>query len=248
MASPIPPECAPACSSPSDQPDQSAVEILPQQPADIQTQLITERNNREILFEGIAEQLQERGYSITPFALPLHLTRQLCEQAIQAPLRPAGIGRSKDLTLDERVRKDHICWITGDTSVGAEWLGWVEALKQSLNRQLFLGLFSFESHFAHYRPGAYYKKHVDAFKGEANRVLSMVVYLNPDWQPEDGGELVIYLPSGKSIAVLPQFATLVTFLSEDFPHEVLPAARDRYSIACWFRLNGSSTDRVDPPR
>jgi SM-20-related protein len=36
-------------------------------------------------------------------------------------------------------------------------------------------------------------------------------------------------------------------LSEDFPHGVLPAQRDRYSIAGWFRLNTSLFDRIDPP-
>jgi SM-20-related protein len=40
---------------------------------------------------------------------------------------------------------------------------------------------------------------------------------------------------------------LVVFLSEEFPHEVLPTATDRYSIAGWFRVNTSSAERVDPP-
>lgn len=34
--------------------------------------------------------------------------------------------------------------------------------------------------------------------------------------------------------------TLVVFLSEEFEHEVLPAKRDRYSIAGWFRVNPSA--------
>jgi SM-20-related protein len=78
----------------------------------------------------------------------------------------------------------------------------------------------------------------------------VVVYLNPGWQPVDGGELVIYTDEvdQDSIRVTPAFGTLVVFLSEDFPHEVLPAQRDRYSIAGWFRLNTSTSDRVDPPR
>src|SRR5690606_33675317 len=110
-------------------------------------------------------------------------------------------------------------------------------------------LFSFESHFAHYGTGDFYKKHLDAFKGETNRVLSLVYYLNPGWLPEDGGELKLYLSEdeGRTINVTPAFGTLVVFLSEDFPHEVLPAKRDRYSIAGWFRVNTSCTDRVDPP-
>jgi SM-20-related protein len=50
------------------------------------------------------------------------------------------------------------------------------------------------------------------------------------------------------LSVQPLHGTVVVFLSEEFPHEVLPASRDRYSIAGWFRVNGSTAERVDPPR
>jgi len=112
---------------------------------------------------------------------------------------------------------------------------------------LFLGLFSFESHFAHYPPGAFYKTHLDAFKGESNRILSVVTYLNSGWLPDDGGEMVLYTETD-SLSVTPALSTLAIFLSEDFPHEVLPTQRDRYSIAGWFRLNTSIGDQIDPPK
>ncbi|WP_370298268.1 2OG-Fe(II) oxygenase, partial [Pontibacterium sp.] len=98
--------------------------------------------------------------------------------------------------------------------------------------------------------GAFYKRHVDAFRGEANRVLTMVVYLNPDWTADDGGELVLYTSDTdqEGIKVVPAMGTVVVFLSEEFPHEVLPAYRDRFSIAGWYRVNSSTTDRIDPPR
>jgi SM-20-related protein len=108
-----------------------------------------------------------------------------------------------------------------------------------LNRRLFLGLFSFESHFSHYGKGDFYKKHQDAFKGKSNRKLSLVTYLNRHWQDSNGGELVIYTKnvSQPTIRVEPKFGTVVLFLSEDFPHEVLPCSADRYSVAGWFRVN-----------
>ena len=37
--------------------------------------------------------------------------------------------------------------------------------------------------------------------------------------------------------VSPQANTLVVFMSEKFPHEVLKAKRKRYSIAGWFRVD-----------
>jgi len=113
-----------------------------------------------------------------------------------------------------------------------------------------MGLFSFESHLAHYGNGDFYKRHYDAFQNQRSRVLSMVVYLNQSWGPDDGGELVLYREDvdQEGIRVTPLMGTVVLFLSEEFPHAVLPAKRDRYSIAGWYRVNGSTPDRVDPPR
>jgi len=122
----------------------------------------------------------------------------------------------------------------------------MEGLRLGLNRRLFMGLFDYESHFAHYPIGAFYKKHRDAFAGQSgnrqpNRVLSTVLYLNSAWQPHEGGELLIYAEDGEAIieTVVPVYGRLVIFLSEKFPHEVLPATRERKSIAGWFRVNES---------
>ncbi len=206
----------------------------------------------EPLFSRIGEDLLQKGYSINPAALPPGLAEALLQHLHSMSLRrfePAGIGREQDQTLDSSVRRDEICWITGESAAGRQWLAWTAQLQRYLNRRLFLGLFSFESHFAHYPPGAYYRRHFDAFRGEANRVLSVVAYLNPLWLPEDGGELVLYLDGedGSAVKVDPACGTLVVFLSEEYPHEVLPARRDRYSVAGWFRVNSSTAERVDPP-
>ncbi|WP_226646267.1 2OG-Fe(II) oxygenase [Microbulbifer variabilis] len=207
----------------------------------------------ETLFAHIARDLTEQGYSVRHAALPESLSNALFtyQQEMNAEkFIDAGIGRGDDYLLNEFVRTDEICWITGESVTGRDWLNWAGQLQVDLNRRLFLGLFSFESHFAHYRPGDYYKRHYDAFRGEANRVLSLVVYLNPSWNTADAGELVLYKDEQDRVGtkVTPLMGTVVTFLSEEFPHEVLPANRDRYSIAGWFRVNTSVTDRVDPPR
>ena len=158
------------------------------------------------------------------------------------------MGRINDLLHDARIRRDEICWITGESLAGRQWLKWAAELQLYLNRRLFLGLFSFESHFAQYAQGAFYRRHRDAFCGQANRILSVVVYLNKDWQVADGGELVLYAGDGDKfgVKVLPSWGTVVVFLSEEFPHEVLPAKCDRYSIAGWYRLNTSTFGRADP--
>lgn len=203
-------------------------------------------------FELIAQDIQEKGYSINPCALPLDLAEALSGHLHAMPefkFEQAGIGRDQSHNVNNFVRKDEICWISGESEAGRQWLDWTSKLQSYLNRRLFLGLFSFESHFAHYSPGDFYKRHLDAFRGQANRVLSVVVYLNRAWQPDEGGELVLYLNDDdqQGIKVTPSFGTVAVFLSEEFPHEVLPATRDRFSIAGWFRVNTSTADRVDPP-
>ena len=204
-------------------------------------------------FERIAADLAVRGWSVVEQALPAALATAL-EQEVRGArggdFQPATIGRQQDRTLNGAVRRDAIRWIDGDTAAQRDWLAWTARLQTHLNRRLFLGLFSYESHFAHYPPGAYYRRHVDAFRGDANRVLSTVLYLNRSWRAQDGGELLLYPEAGEQplLRLTPALGTLAVFLSEAFPHEVLPAGRDRYSIAGWFRVNTSTASRVDPPR
>jgi len=143
------------------------------------------------LFDSIADDIANVGCSIQPNALPQLLLDQLARHVQRMPaadFKKAGIGRDSEHQLNTVIRSDEISWINNDNDndndndnvAGTAWLEWVESLQVFLNRHLFLGLFSSESHFAHYAPGDYYQKHRDAFKGEANRVLSMVVYLNRD--------------------------------------------------------------------
>lgn len=221
---------------------------------------MTHSNNNSALFDSITTDIVDKGYSISHYALPKDLTTLLLQHITQLPkknYKRAGIGRAKDHAISDFIRTDDISWITSDSIATCAWIKWTTSLQNHLNRRLFLGLFSFESHFSHYTKDDFYKKHKDAFKGEDNRVISIVVYLNKNWAVADGGELVIYentlsiasdADADKSIAtVTPSLGTVVVFLSEEFPHEVLPTKSDRYSIAGWFRLNNSISNKIDPP-
>ncbi len=205
------------------------------------------------IFDTVADQLEQRGYAIVPQALPTETVDALfveLKQLRERDFKPAGIGRQDDFQVNRFVRSDEICWLNGKSPASASFLAWMEALREGLNRRLFLGLFDYEAHYASYPTGAFYKKHVDAFKGRSNRVLSTVFYLNPQWQSNDGGALVLYDESDEREIerVLPEYGKLVIFLSEVFPHEVLPAERERNSIAGWFRVNNSSAWVADPAR
>lgn len=187
----------------------------------------------------LSKELADRGIAVVDNVLPAALLRtlQLAARLQLAQAPEAGIGRGENHVVDALVRRDRIRWLDASDEASAGFLAAMEQLRQQLNQQLFLGLFRYESHYASYAPGAFYRRHRDAFRGQHNRKLSTVFYLNDDWQPQDGGELVIYADDETTEVkrVSPQANRLVLFLSEEFPHEVLTAARERFSIAGWFR-------------
>lgn len=162
----------------------------------------------------------------------------------------AGIGRDAKEHTNDDIRRDKILWLERDRSNISFYWEWMEQLRLIVNRELYLGLFEYECHYAHYDAGAYYKKHVDAFKGAASRKLSTVLYLNSNWLSADGGELVLYEENGNDIirSIAPTLGTLVIFLSEIFPHEVKPARRSRRSLTGWFRINNTTSQFLDPGR
>ncbi len=110
----------------------------------------------------------------------------------------------------------------------------VDFLKNLLNQSLFLGLKDWEVHLASYAPGAFYRKHLDRHS-QSTRKLSVIIYLNQNWRSQDGGELIIYTKNDEELVrVSPVGGRIVAFLSEEFPHEVLPATRERRSLTGWF--------------
>jgi SM-20-related protein len=204
------------------------------------------------LFEEIAAGLEERGYVVLPAGLPDDIVRCLRDRLAvlqDENFQLARVGRGSDQIKNPTVRRDHIAWIDDSQPDVDPWLQWARRLRLFLNQRLYLGLFSFESHFSCFRAGDFYRQHVDAFTGNLNRIVSLVAYFNEDWQAEQGGELVLYSPHEETelVRVLPEAGTLVLFLSEEFPHEVLPTQRDRYAVAGWFRINSSQSNHVDPP-
>ncbi|MCX6052289.1 MAG: 2OG-Fe(II) oxygenase [Campylobacterales bacterium] len=191
------------------------------------------------LYEQITNALVEDGYIIIPHAIQNELSSKLLDAAKQINnFKRASISRANNQQIDDERRKDKISWLDYDNGVQSEFLHFTDGLKEYLNRELFLGLTYFESHFAIYEEGDFYETHLDAFKDSKNRVVTVVYYLNENWEEGDGGKLVIYDEDENYLkTVLPHADTLVVFLSDRFPHEVLQANTIRYSIAGWFRVD-----------
>lgn len=192
----------------------------------------------------IAEHLTRVGYIVldAPLQKPLSdLLFARCQDDGSARFKAAKIGRGATQKHLSPLRGDMISWLDDTNSTDFVYLTWMEALRSGLNAALFLGLFDFESHYAIYGAGAGYAKHSDVLQGAKNRILSTVFYLNDDWQTSHGGELRLFEATGETIiaTVNPNFGTMIIFLSESFPHEVLTAHRTRRSIAGWFRVRSS---------
>lgn len=209
--------------------------------------------NYDTRHEQIATDLQEKGWSVQADYFPENLTRALLadlqKKNDEGHLAQAAIGRAAAGTINENIRNDRTLWLRADQDAPQTYLAMMEELRRALNRYLYLGLFEFEAHYALYEAGGFYKKHLDSLAGTRNRIVSTVSYLTPAWTESDGGHLVLYDADDheRTLArILPAAGTLAIFMSEDIPHEVLPPARARASIAGWYRCNASGENRVDP--
>jgi SM-20-related protein len=196
-------------------------------------------------FDAIIAAFYQHGWVWLPNFLSSELNAALLHEAQHdANLTPAGIGRQSAHQLNQQIRRDATQWFDGQSAAQQQYLALMAQLQLIFNRRCFLGLFDFECHFARYNKGDYYQKHVDAFSGRSNRVLTTVSYLN---SVNAGGELALYDEHDRLIdKFLPTAGSLVLFESERFPHAVLPAIDSRYSIAGWFRKNASINGILDP--
>lgn len=185
----------------------------------------------------ILDGLTEKGFAVVPHFLDAAAVSQLASvmQERRSLFYPAGIGRQAGLQVSGEIRGDDICWLDASDPLAGGVLGQLDAVKAALNSQLFLGLHELECHFAAYPVGTFYKRHLDQHRGEDTRLVTVVLYLNPEWNKEDGGELRLYLDEQQHLDIIPQGGTLVVFLSGQFDHEVLISKRERLSLTGWFR-------------
>lgn len=192
----------------------------------------------------IIDGIDHQGYVVIENAIPAELCLNFLQKFKsfnEDEFKLAGIGREAGFQTNQSIRSDYIHWLQGNELELSPYFQLMEQLRLHLNRHFYLGLYDYECMFAHYPEKAFYQKHVDAFKDKPkagnNRIITTILYLNPDWPDDQGGELLLYQHDEEKPfkTVLPKMGTLVIFLSDEFPHEVLPAKKSRYSITGWFR-------------
>jgi len=193
-------------------------------------------------FHDIATALTHEGWGVVSDFLSAAQTQALADECRvlrdAQRLTPAKVGALRTATP---LRGDSTHWFQADALSAPQqvFVERLDALRVTLNRELMLGLVECESHYAVYPPGAGYTRHLDRLRDSDARVVSAVFYLNQAWRVADGGALRLYLADGSSRDIFPHAGTLLLFLSAQFEHEVLPATRERMSIACWMRQRTS---------
>ena len=189
-------------------------------------------------FEALVDGLADQGYAIVDNFLSVKEVAAILEldefKNALFHFKKAGIGKRHDKQINEGIRGDYIQWI--DKQKSAEpltlYLKRLEGLIQYINQTLFQSLKDYEVHMTVYPAGSFYKRHLDQFKADDHRKLSIICYLNIDWKEEEGGQLRMHLPDG-SKDVFPTAGRLVCFRSDKIEHEVLPATRERLSLTGW---------------
>jgi SM-20-related protein len=181
--------------------------------------------------------LATHGYVIVDNFISDELHHQImiffAEKENDDRLEKAGIGSSGEFKIDKSVRGDFVYWIDREKDKPlAPFFALVEELIAKLNQYCFLTLSGSEFHLAKYPAGSFYKKHLDQFHGHSNRQITILLYLNANWKPGDGGELKMYTDDGE-VLVQPIAKRLLFFRSDTIEHEVLTTNVPRYSLTGW---------------
>ncbi|WP_045105067.1 2OG-Fe(II) oxygenase [Legionella hackeliae] len=193
----------------------------------------------------IEDNIYQFGFHIIDdFLEPSHFQRlrAMAESFYEAgQFRNAKVGRLQSAVRNDSIRTDEICWLEENQTnpAVAAYLAKINEIKLTLNRMLFLGLADFETHFAIYQPGTFYKKHVDQFSTTQDRRISCVYYLNDHWESAFSGELMLYDKHDNRLANILPFGNRFVCFSSDLPHEVCETKKIRYSLTGWIKTRGT---------
>lgn len=199
-------------------------------------------SKQEQKFELLIEGILENGYAVCDNFLEKNEVENLLKtfsiRYDQGKFKEAGIGKSNEIQKNIEIRGDEILWLESDSIDSSErvLLDKNQEFVDYLNQTCYLGIVDTEIHFAKYGIGKFYRRHRDSFQAKRGRVLSVIYYLNIDWIPAHGGNLIIYTNKKNpevAIKIAPLAGRMVCFESEKLDHEVTEAFFERFSITGW---------------
>jgi len=88
--------------------------------------------------------------------------------------------------------------------------------------------------------GGCFPVHFDNPGPPNKRKLTCILYLNPDWKEECGGELQIIPFLGNTVNIPPIMDRMVIFASDLMLHRVLPSNAERFCLTIW--IDGAGTN------
>lgn len=169
-------------------------------------------------------------------SLAAHLKANLKALYAGNQLKSAGIGNDSVFLQDKLIRSDKIYWLDRAHNDVHEntFFDLMDSFIVFLNRECYTGIMGYEFHYALYEKDSFYKKHLDQFQNNKSRAFTMIMYLNVDWQENDGGELCIYHDDVVQ-TISPMNGKCVFFKSSELVHEVLLTHKPRLSITGWLK-------------
>jgi SM-20-related protein len=186
---------------------------------------------------NIVEDIYEKGFCVADAFLNLEQQQFVINHFNQSKkeFKQASIGQLQLKQTNSDIRKDKIAWLEETDDIFVKIIDpFLSELIIAINRRCFMGINANEFMLAIYEKNDFYKKHRDAFQQNDERKLSIIIYLNPNWKPEDGGELLLYLENGTTQTIAPMGGRLVIFESY-LEHEVLPTQTSRLSLTGWLK-------------
>jgi SM-20-related protein len=196
-------------------------------------------------YETIITDIASKKYSIIEDFFTAEQVATLREELLikyeADSFKKAAIGNRVNEVIAKSIRGDVILWMDEKTASTREmpFFNKINDLIGYLNKTCFMGILYKEFHYAIYPTGTFYKRHIDTFQNDDRRKLSFVCYLNDeDWQPENGGELVLYLDKNgieTEKIIYPFPGRVVIFESQIIEHEVKPVNTKRLSITGWLK-------------
>lgn len=161
--------------------------------------------------------------------LALNLSQQLLA---------AKTGNNATVVQDSLMRGDLIYWLDRkhDDAHENSFFDLMDLFVVYLNETCYTGITGYEFHYALYEKGSFYKRHLDQFYSDKGRAYSMIMYLNTDWQQNDGGELCIHHAQYSQV-ISPLNDKCVFFKSSELEHEVLLSHEPRLSITGWLKTD-----------
>ena len=209
---------------------------------DLQGFFVGYMSKQEQKFELLIEGILENGYAVCDNFLEKNEVENLLKtfsiRYKQGKFKEAGIGKLSEIQKNIEIRGDEILWLESNSVDSSErvLLNKNQEFVDYLNQTCYLGIVDTEIHFAKYGIGKFYRRHRDSFQNKKGRVLSVIYYLNIDWIPAHGGNLIIYTNKKNlevAIKIAPLAGRMVCFESEKLDHEVTEAFSERFSITGW---------------